>query len=298
MKKTVSVPYLTDAAELDTHRRHGHNQAGMTAPEPPQNLECPLCTGHDFEALPPVAAAGGKSSLCPDGHKYWFRCTGCGLQAAHPLPPQDTVAAFLEEKIEARIAEDQNEFSRTIFKFFTEELPISNRRLREIEARVGTGKLLDIGAGWGVFMGVARERGWNAQAVDLCLYATQLTKQIFQLDIHAGAFEDMDFPDAPFDAITMWEYLEHALSPVQAVRKAAGLIRPGGLLALSTPNTESLFNKSVFNRGDGQWDTPDHFHLFSRDNIEKLLRDCGLKPQYFNSGEPFYWSMDLMAVKE
>lgn len=259
--------------------------------------ECFICGGAQWRAAAPVAAADGVSRLAPDGHKHWLRCEGCGLYTADPLPDCGDIAAYLDEKLERRIRDDRDDFSRTVFRIFTEELTQSHRRLRTIENRARGGRLLDVGAGWGVFVGAAQERGWDALGIDLCLYAAQLVREIFKIELKQGAFEEADFPSAHFDVITMWEYLEHAIDPAAALQKAAHILKPGGLLALSSPNTESLFNRSAFNRGEGQWDTPDHFHLFSRTNIEQLLRANNFEPIEFDVGAPFYWSMDMVAVK-
>jgi GT2 family glycosyltransferase/SAM-dependent methyltransferase len=51
-----------------------------------------------------------------------------------------------------------------------------------------------------------------------------------------GDATDLPFPDESFDAVTMFDLLEHVIDDRQAVREAFRVLRPGGFLLVSTPN--------------------------------------------------------------
>jgi SAM-dependent methyltransferase len=62
---------------------------------------------------------------------------------------------------------------------------------------------------------------------------------LYDVDVVIG-----DFLTAPisgqFDAVTMWHTLEHLPDPAAALRRSRELLRPGGRLVVSVPNSESL----------------------------------------------------------
>ena len=104
----------------------------------------------------------------------------------------------------------------------------------------------------------------------------------------------MTFEKAPlaansFDAITLWDVLEHMADPIAVLKKAARLLRPGGILALNVPNIESLIAKLMGSR----WPLllTEHLYYFSPSSLRLLLERSGfsvagfhLHPVYFSVG--------------
>lgn len=73
-------------------------------------------------------------------------------------------------------------------------------------------------------------------------------------DCNAG----MPFADATFDAIVSVEGIEHLENPTQFLRECRRVLRPGGLLFLTTPNVDSFRSrKYVFARGYHRFFGPD-----------------------------------------
>jgi SAM-dependent methyltransferase len=121
--------------------------------------------------------------------------------------------------------------------------PITVKRFNEIldrfEPHRKTGKLLDVGAGYGFFMEVAKERGWD-------VYGTELTDEAVKhceakgLKMFKGEFHELDIEPESFDVIVSIEVLEHVNTPVQYAKKANEILRKGGVLYMTTPNFNSI----------------------------------------------------------
>ena len=88
------------------------------------------------------------------------------------------------------------------------------------------GKLLDVGCAAGFFLEAAAQH-WQAVGSELSEYARRNAVDR-SLRIYPGDFLKQEFEEAPFDVVTMWEVLEHLSDPLQACRKSASLLRPGG----------------------------------------------------------------------
>jgi SAM-dependent methyltransferase len=104
------------------------------------------------------------------------------------------------------------------------------------------GRVLDIGCGTGLFLAVARRRGWEPFGIDECEEATEHAQNHFGLDVWIGEFSDFPLDDRGFDAITGWDIIEHARDPVGLMRAMRRCLAPGGVVALSTPNQQSILD--------------------------------------------------------
>jgi SAM-dependent methyltransferase len=92
------------------------------------------------------------------------------------------------------------------------------------------GPVLDVGAGDGTLVGAFRRHGREATGVDP--YASGSSPHV-----RAVEFEDMT---GAWSAVIFWHSLEHLRRPVRALRHAAALVVPGGVLVVAVPNATSL----------------------------------------------------------
>lgn len=97
-----------------------------------------------------------------------------------------------------------------------------------------------------------------------------------------GELGDTPFPPESFDAVTLWDVVEHVRDPAEALRAVRRLLRPGGTLALSTPNLRGLFPRlsQPVGRVTGYWTHPEppaHLFQFSQATLSRLLERTGFR---------------------
>jgi 2-polyprenyl-3-methyl-5-hydroxy-6-metoxy-1,4-benzoquinol methylase len=120
-------------------------------------------------------------------------------------------------------------------------LPIFVRRLAQIEGRIGIGRVLDIGPGLGTFLHVARDRGWEAEGVEVSRFAADFIRSTHGLPVFAGDLTEFEqHAGRTFDVVTFWDSIEHVARPVEVLRSARRLLREGGLLVIATDNFDCL----------------------------------------------------------
>ena len=102
-----------------------------------------------------------------------------------------------------------------------------------------SGRILDIGCGQGDFVHVAQESGWEATGIEYSEAAVALCKKRGLRVQDSGEVDDLE-NKASFDVVTAFEVIEHMLSPSDLFLRAYQLLRPGGLLYLTTPNFDAL----------------------------------------------------------
>lgn len=76
---------------------------------------------------------------------------------------------------------------------------------------------------------------------------------------------DVPFPDGSFDTVVSFETIEHIKDDRALLREFARVLRPGGLLLLSTPNRER----------EGARDNPFHEHEYVLEELVTLVAEAG-----------------------
>jgi SAM-dependent methyltransferase len=148
------------------------------------------------------------------------------------------------------------------------------RRLTRLRERPGAW-LLDVGAAYGFAASEAERAGFRVAGLELSAEAAvQAAERISGRVVRASAIE-LPFSSARFDVITLWDVIEHLPDPHRAVAEIARCLRPGGRLALTTGDVESL----VARFSGARWHLytiPEHLFFFSRRSLQHLLEAHGL----------------------
>lgn len=80
------------------------------------------------------------------------------------------------------------------------------------------------------------------------------------------------------DLITIFHVIEHVANPVEVMQHLADWLAPGGVLAVETPNLDSMDARVFKRRFWGGYHIPRHWTLFTQPNLERALKSVGLEP--------------------
>ncbi len=100
-----------------------------------------------------------------------------------------------------------------------------------------------------------------------------------------------------FDVIFLGQVIEHLNEPVKAVQALSQLLRPGGLLVLSTPNLDSA-QVRMFGPTWSHWHMPYHRVLFSRRALKELGRMCAFRTRRLKTYSNSHWTAYSLKVNE
>ncbi|MDE2310818.1 MAG: class I SAM-dependent methyltransferase [Betaproteobacteria bacterium] len=182
----------------------------------------------------PVGCSGGLEAtqyVLPEG--ALLRCTECGQLFSQcteewyrkSMEEFDDPQGTLPDE---RSAERRLRRSRKFLERITALLKQSPADIR----------LLDVGCSSGAFLGAAARLGFRAEGVEPAAQAAQ-TAHAAGLKVRHGLLQDAGFADRQFDAITLFEVIEHLREPLDLLRECRRILRPGGILLVGTGNAAS-----------------------------------------------------------
>lgn len=150
------------------------------------------------------------------------------------------------------------------------------------------GNLLDIGAGTGDFLVYAKSKKWEVVGIEPSQKAKELALKKGVKFVETTT----ELSENSFDVITMWHVLEHVEDLDKQLSELKRISKPNGIIIIAVPNFKS-FDANYYKEFWAAYDVPRHIWHFSKNSIQKLFSEKGIKlikttPMYFDS---FYVSL-------
>ncbi len=226
----------------------------------PTRPGCPVCSGLTST---PVFTKNGFTIA---------RCTACGLLHVSPTPSDQFLQAHYQNP--AYFSGEEEQGYRNYADMRKALLPHFKRRLNLINTyQPSHGRLLDFGCAAGYFLSIAKADGWQIAGLELSHEMAQAASQ----DLGVTIAESLDaVHEKNFDAVTLWEVIEHLPHPVETLRQLRAHLRPNGLLMLSTPNTGHWQASREPDRWTG-YRPPSHLNFFTDRTLAHTLQRAGFE---------------------
>jgi 2-polyprenyl-6-hydroxyphenyl methylase/3-demethylubiquinone-9 3-methyltransferase len=210
----------------------------------------------------------------------------------HFIDYLDPVAEIPSEIDSSQLTEQESSYIETQLQAneqkFNHQVEILGRHLPLQNARV-----LDIGCGGGLFLSLLKQRGAEVTGIELSDSRAHYAQSKHHLDIYKYPVES-DFWQKGyanhFDAVTLWDVIEHVNYPFQTLQSAAHVLKTGGLLLIDTPCRDSFyhrFGELTYRLTRGRYPTFlnamysshlfGHKQIFSTAEMRKLFESIGLK---------------------
>ncbi len=239
-----------------------------------EHVTCNLCGADDTTLLFPSTLDGRRLDVkaynCTNfgygSHHAIVQCRQCQLVYANPRFPQSDLIEEYEHVVDPLYEQERQGRVLTF-----------QRHLEPIEQWAGDHRrkrIVDVGAYTGIFVEIAKQRGWDAYGTELSQWAARLCRER-GLDVRTGTLEQAAFPDGFFDVATSWDVVEHLNDPRTHLQEIHRVLRPGGLVVIHTIDISAPFARLMGSRWP--WLMEMHIVYFSRHTLARMLESVGFR---------------------
>ncbi len=238
-----------------------------------ENMQCPICHFSDTK---------------PIFDNTLLKCQNCGhgwanLQLDHAYLQQLYAENYFKGEEYADYLADKEILQMNFGK-----------RAKQIAKNAPAPKdILEIGCAYGFFQQTISQtfKGVNYQGYDISQDAIQYANQHF--GPHFSAENYLDVANSmTYDAVFMWDVIEHLSDPGAFIAKAQKECKPGAMLYLTTGDFGALLPRLQGKK----WrmiHPPTHLHYFTKKSMTALLEKHGFEPVFFKY-PPVYRSLGLI----
>lgn len=193
------------------------------------------------------------------------QCTDCGLVFVSPRVTAGAIAAAYAE------GDDQGFVSQADVR----ERTVAGQIARMEALTGGPGRVFDVGTAGGSFLAAARARDWDVDGCEPNAWLADWGARRYGLDIRHGTLATLDLPREHYDAVTLWDVVEHLTEPSAEIARAHALMKAGGHLFMTFPDIESLPARMLGRR----WPcfSAVHIYYFSKRTMGRMLERSGFE---------------------
>jgi 2-polyprenyl-3-methyl-5-hydroxy-6-metoxy-1,4-benzoquinol methylase len=197
---------------------------------------CPLCASADVKIYMDgedqrLTSSALGSSRTDVSHGRILRCQACSL-GFRQMRPGNGQLSRLYYKLNSKVYDSE----------LRGRLKTAARHLRIVHRYLSPSRLLDVGCASGIFLRSAADAGWTVVGVEpseaLCAKARQIL--LGRGEVICATLQEACLPVSSFDAVTLWDILEHVPDPFKFMCTCVSLLRPGGYLFVNVPDLDSL----------------------------------------------------------
>lgn len=227
---------------------------------------CPICDSQRLRGFFVVTQeiGGGREMKL-------FSCEKCGIIFAsdyrlsrNGIYGEDYAPWSKKDKEEEKMI---SQAKKTAFRNQIEQLPRDVLRKK--------GKALDVGTGAGYLLEILKEFGFDVSGTEVSTYWKETVEKKFPNRVFLGELETANFENEFFDLVLLTDVLEHLSDPKKTLREVGRILKPGGYLFLTSPNSDSVTRKLLGKK----WFQYKYEHLFyfNRKSLNWLLCENNLR---------------------
>ena len=246
---------------------------------------CPLCGSSQISS----SLKAKDYTVSGEVFEIW-ECGDCAARFTQDIPAAGAIGKYYQATSYISHTNTREGIVNKIYHQVRKITLNTKKNLVQKVTSLKTGRLLDVGAGTGLFAKTMQDAGWQVKGLEPDEGARYIAaKANIQLENTSALFE---IPAQTFDAITMWHVLEHVHELHRYLDHCHQLLDANGKLIIAVPNYTSA-DAQHYGSDWAAYDVPRHLYHFSPNAMQLLVERHRFKiekisPQWFDS---FYVSL-------
>ena len=204
----------------------------------------------------------------------WVVCNNCGLYISSPYLAMNFESMYSNSELNYR-----NELKN---------LKITYRKLLNSvfpREELGNKSLLDVGAGNGFVLEVAKQMGFGCvKGIEPSANVVDEAEMSIKKDLKIGFISRDSFDKESFSLISMFHVLDHLPDPKKTLQDCRKLLQKNGQIVVAVHNTKSFSCKLL--RGRSPIFDIEHTYLFNKITLKRILEEASFEVEFSSR----YWN--------
>lgn len=205
-------------------------------------------------------------------------CSGCGLVQQTSIPKQEELLTYYSHNYRKDYKQTYHPKAKHVWRAGNVAMDrLSFLRAHSPYPILGR-SLVDVGAGGGEFVYLAKRAGFDAHGLEPNVGYSQFAREAYDVEVTTADISRL--PESGTDLVTLFHVLEHLPNPRESIKQIFNALKPNGLLLIEVPNIlqkdaspSNIFFKAhifYFSIGTLQKLTEPYFELVASDDSGNL----------------------------
>lgn len=226
---------------------------------------CPICHGDKLKNY-----AECKDYFTSGEKFHLFQCNNCHFILTADAPNEKEIGEYYKSESYISHTNTSKGLINKVYHKVRTYMINKKANLVWSFSEVKKGKLLDVGAGIGLFVQKMKQKGWDAMGIETSKVAREYAQKQFCIELKSTNYWSQIKPYS-LDVITLWHVLEHISSINEIWDKFHQALTPNGLLIIALPNCDSHDAKK-YKEHWAAYDVPRHIWHFTPKTLELLAK--------------------------
>lgn len=206
-----------------------------------------------------------KCKLCQSSLEFMFEANHCRIAKC----PKCGFVQMIDEDETPEYEYNKGYFINNKYKDESALEKEHARRKNLVKKYLQGGTLLDYGCASGEFVQYVSDI-YKAEGCDISQDAIEIAKKKYkELHDRFWCITELEKKDQKYDAVCLWDAIEHISDPYDIMLKLKGLVKNDGCIFISTPNIGALFARILKSRWPFMT-PPEHLCFFSKGSMYQL----------------------------
>lgn len=233
-------------------------------------INCPLCGWNNTKLRFLANVLPHQKGIFSFDVWNIVNCNNCGFVYVNPRITEKVNDEYYKFKLKG----DQDFIIHHFIESADYHLSYWRRMIRVIKKFKKFGNLLDVGCGSGDFLIAAQAAGYRVFGQDISDYFIEFNRKENNIIVFTEELKKLNLQRNSFDVVSCFDVIEHHRNPMELLSEIKTLLKPDGILIISTHDISNIFAKFYGKKWRMIYPIG-HLTYFTRRTMKRMLSELG-----------------------